>query len=207
MDITYGLILANISAHVAAAVAQQYWPIPIFPLLGFVPARTIGDYALFPGIDTVPWGVTLLSYQFIHANIFHMIFNMVFLHGFGHAVERAIGAKRFILFYLICGVLAAGTFALASGPTPTPLIGASGAVSGLLGASLALFPTAQIRLWLVITSVSMRAFWFLLGWLILQFVHIVISGGDDSTAWTAHIGGFMVGFSVVWLFVTRHPRN
>ena len=206
MDVTYGLILANILAYVVATMVQQYWPAPIFPLLGFVPARMIGDYALFSGADTLPWGVTLLSYQFVHVNIFHVAFNMVFLHGFGHAVERALGAKRFILFYLMCGVLAAGTYALASGPVPIPLIGASGAVSGLLGASLALFPTAQIRLWLVITSVSIRAFWFLLGWLILQFVHIVISGGDGDVAWTAHIGGFMVGVSAVWLF-TRSPHN
>jgi len=155
---------------------------------------------------------TLISMQFLHGSWMHLVGNMLFLWIFGNNVEDAMGRVRFIVFYLLCGILA-GVAQIVSDPSsPIPAVGASGAVSGVLGAYLILFPRA--RVWMVvwififIRQVALPAWIYLLVWIGLQ----VASGMADmqaraaghpggGVAFWAHVGGFLAGVVMVHAFV------
>lgn len=153
------------------------------------------------------WG-TLFSSMFIHADILHFIFNMVFLWVFGDNVEDRLGHVKYLLFYLAAGLVAAFTQVALDRHGEIPMIGASGAIAGVLGAYLVLYPFSRIRtliIFLFITYVSVPAVFLLGFWFFLQFVEGLGSLGPSAqsggTAYWAHIGGFL--FGVALLFVLK----
>jgi membrane associated rhomboid family serine protease len=162
-----------------------------------------------------PWA-TIFTAMFLHANLLHVGGNMLFLWIFGNNVEDAIGHGRFVLFYLASGAVAAVGQSLVTPTSSVPMIGASGAVSGVLGAYLLLFPHATI-LTLVMFGFFLRFFripaLFVLGfWIVLQLLNGYLTysaqalgrGESGGVAWFAHIGGFLGG--IVLLFLLR-PRQ
>jgi membrane associated rhomboid family serine protease len=154
--------------------------------------------------QAVPWPWTVLTSMFMHGGWLHIIGNMWFLWIFGDNVEDAMGRGRYLAFYLLCGVAAAGAQIVLSADTMAPMVGASGAIAGVLGAYLMLYPRARVRclwiLFILITTVYVPA-WLLLGlWFVSQFF---VQG--TGVAWIAHVGGFITGFVLVRLFVTRPP--
>lgn len=172
-------------------------------------ARLLGD---FPH----PWA-TIFTSMFLHANVLHIGGNMLFLWIFGNNVEDTIGHGRFVLFYLASGVVAALGQTLVTPTSPVPLIGASGAVSGVLGAYLLLFPHATI-LTLVMLGFFIKVFRIpalvVLGfWIVLQLLNGYLTysaqalgrGESGGVAWFAHIGGFLGG--IVFLFLLRRRRS
>ncbi|RPI93600.1 MAG: rhomboid family intramembrane serine protease [Spirochaetales bacterium] len=194
--VTFLLILAN-----CAAFAFQ-----VFSPEGFeaVTAR----YAFYPaslgegtgGPLTVAAGslLSLVSYMFCHGGLTHIGFNMLFLWIFGNNVEDRMTRGGYFLFYLITGVVAALAFAVQSPGADVPLVGASGAVSGVLGAYLFMFPLARIHVWMLFFTMRMRAFLFLPIWFLLQVSGLF--GGADSVAWISHIAGFVAGALLFKLF-------
>jgi membrane associated rhomboid family serine protease len=155
-------------------------------------------------------GRSLFTAMFLHGSIAHAAFNMLYLWIFGNNVEDVMGHGRFILFYLACGLIASFTQVAASPLSEVPMIGASGAVSGILGAYLVLFPSARVMtlvfLVFFIRVVPLPAVILLGFWFLLQVLDIgpLSSGG---VAVLAHIGGFVSGALLIAVFRRRRPRE
>lgn len=178
----------------------------------------IAQYALIPaeflrGVDlppTIPLPIwlTLFTSMFLHGGFMHLLGNMLYLWIFGDNVEDAMGHVKFLLFYLLCGAVAAFTqMAIAPG-SPVPQIGASGAIAGVLAAYFMLFPYARvltlIPIFFFIRLVTVPAVFLLGFWFILQVISGAGSvGAATGVAWFAHIGGFLSGGLLVFLFKRR----
>jgi membrane associated rhomboid family serine protease len=155
---------------------------------------------------------TLLSSMFLHGGFFHLIGNMLYLWIFGNNVEDSMGHFRFTIFYLLCGIIAALSHILTSPSSRIPMIGASGAISGVLGAYLFLYPHAKILTLLIfgffIRTVRIPALFVLGFWIVIQFINGTASlGGVErgGTAWFAHIGGFIAGLFLIHFFKKSEP--
>ena len=162
---------------------------------------------LFCVIDAGPQPFHLLTSMFLHGSWMHLIGNMWFLWIFGNNVEDVMGRIRFVLFYVISGLAAAGLQVAITPSSPIPMVGASGAISGVMGAYLLLFPKVRVfafvPLGFVMTSVALPAWTMLVYWMLLQTVSGVVdlgrSGGGGVAFW-AHIGGFLAGLALIKLF-------
>jgi membrane associated rhomboid family serine protease len=138
--------------------------------------------------------------MFLHVGWMHLIGNMAFLWVFGDNVEDSMGHWRFVLFYLACGMIASLTHALAQSDSISPLIGASGGVSGIIGAYLMLHPRVKVMV-LVLMRIPIRlpAYWIICFWIGLQ-VFSIVTGVEGDTAWWAHIGGLIAGAIMIPFF-------
>jgi rhomboid family protein len=179
--------------------------------LGLVPSVLFGINHLPPEVAMVPPSVTILTSMFLHGGWLHLIGNMLYLWIFGDNVEDAMGHGRFILFYLLCGVAAALAQAIPDPQSTLPMVGASGAISGVLGAYLLLYPHARvlvlIPLGFFIQTVRLPASIVLILWFALQFIsNLLASSGSGGVAFRAHIGGFVTGLLLVGLFKRRGFR-
>lgn len=195
---------------ICLCVAAFLWQQSLDPLdarqavlgLGAIPSVIFGHNNLPPSLVIVPDYATLVTSMFMHGGWMHLIGNMVFLWVLGDNVEDAMGHWRFVLFYGLCGVMAALIHAGFDPQSQTPMIGASGAISGIIGAYLVLHPTASIYT-LVFRFVVAIPAWIVLGfWLALQ-VFNVFSGAGGNVAWWAHVGGAMVGVVLIPFFKHR----
>jgi membrane associated rhomboid family serine protease len=157
-------------------------------------------------LPSIPLPLTLFSSMFLHGGFLHLIGNMLYLWIFGNNIEDALGHFRFFLFYLVCG-LGAGTTQILSDPNSTvPMIGASGAIGGILGAYLLLFPSARIVtlifIFIFIKIVRIPALIVLGFWFFIQLLSVG-GGVISNVAFFAHIGGFLAGLVLVKLFQPR----
>jgi membrane associated rhomboid family serine protease len=172
--------------------------------LGVIPAVIFGTAVLSPDISIVPTSMTLLTSMFVHANIGHILGNMLFLWVFGDNVEDAMGSARYVVFYLTCGIIAALTFSVMVPSSQAPLIGASGAISGVAAAYLLLYPSA--RIWGLVffpwLPLHIPASWFVGIWIFLQVISALFAQGGDI-GWWAHLGGIGAGCVLVALFKRR----
>ncbi len=231
------LILLNVSVFVyqsylsrehlqdplhASDMEPLAWPSSLeYHLLkgGMVPAELIQRRSLEIPIGKDRWGrivayqrdvsrpLSLLFSLFMHGSWLHLLGNMLFLWIFGNNIEDHLGRLRFLAFYLLCGVGASLVHVLFNMNSLVPVIGASGAISGVMGAYLALFPMARVRtlvfLFILATTVDVPASVFLVLWFLFQFLS---AGGNSGIAWLAHVGGFILGFLLVKLFLSgRKP--
>ena len=167
---------------------------------GMVPAVLFDERVLAPELDLLPAELTLVSSMFLHGGWMHLIGNMLFLWVFGDNIEDSMGHVRYLVFYLVCGLFGGLTHAFAEAASISPLIGASGAVSGVLGAYLMLHPRVKVLI-LVLYRVPLRlpAFLIIAAWLGLQIFN-VIGESTSNTAWWAHIGGFAAGVMLIPFF-------
>jgi membrane associated rhomboid family serine protease len=191
--------------------------------LGLIPGELTG--AVTPG-TTLPFGegfqcVTtpgrhaahLVTSMFLHGSWLHLLGNMWFLWLFGHNVEDAMSRPRFVAFYLSCGLVAAIAQVAAAPGSGVPIVGASGAISGVMGAYLILYPRvrvyALVPLGFFVTSIALPAWTMLLYWAGLQLLSGLASGGDSAgagVAFWAHVGGFVAGVILVKPFARpEHP--
>lgn len=161
-------------------------------------------------VDPSPQYWTVLTSMFMHGGWMHLIGNMVFFWVFGNNIEDAMGHVRFALFYVMCGVAAAATQVLVTPGSTVPMVGASGAISGILGAYLLLYPRVRVHavvfLGFYVTSIAIPAFVMLGYWIVLQLLSSLSSLGarqTGGTAFFAHIGGFVAGLVLIRLFARR----
>jgi len=163
----------------------------------------------------VPAPLTLVTHMFVHGGFLHIIGNMWFLFIFGDNVEDALGHGRFVLFYLACGLAAALGEILLGGHPEVPMVGASGAIAGVMGAYVWLFPTARIvtlvPIFVFFTFIQIPAIFYLGIWLAMQIFNgsgSLAAGGQDGggTAWWAHIGGFVAGVGLLWTLFRPRGR-
>lgn len=162
---------------------------------GAVPAL-LTDYKVLPAsLDIIPEPATLITYMFLHAGWMHFIGNMAFIWVFADNVEDAFGHIGFLIFFVVCGVVAALAHTLAGPQSQSPLIGASGAVSGVMAAYLVLFPKARVWVLLFLKlPIPIPAYLALVGWFGFQLFNSMLpQTGETIVAWWAHIGGFIIG--------------
>ncbi|MBD3316622.1 MAG: rhomboid family intramembrane serine protease [Chitinivibrionales bacterium] len=218
--VTYGLIGLNVAAWIfiqgfgsRAALIGSICDLGLTPgeLLGTIPPGT--ETRLGPGVSCAiqagsQW-YTLLSSMFLHGGWFHLISNMWFLFVFGNNVEDGMGKIRFIIFYLICGLAAAAAQILANPDSAVPMVGASGAIGGVMGAYAIMYPRTPVHLLVIlgffITRVSVPAIVMLGYWFLLQVLGAIPSLSSDGAgvAFWAHVGGFLAGIALVFLFRNR----
>jgi len=173
---------------------------------GAIPSVVFGQAALPAEVGKFPAALSLLTSMFLHGGWLHLIGNMLYLWIFGNYIEDVMGHKRFIAFYVLCGILAALSHALTDPSSSVPMVGASGAISGVLGAYLLLFPRSRVLVIIPLGFFSRMMYvpaGFVLG---LWFVMQVLSGGmsfgraGGGVAFFAHIGGFVAGMALIGLF-------
>ena len=179
--------------------------------LGAVPAVLLTDARLPADLQWIPRFASPFTSMFLHGGWMHLLGNMLFLWIYGDNVEDAMGHARFLAFYLLCGVAAIFVQALANPDSPYPIIGASGAISGVLGAYLLLFPRARVLTLVLLpfffTTLRMPVMLLLLLWFAVQLISdLAVSDGGASVAFRAHIGGFLTGMLLVPVFKRRGVR-
>jgi membrane associated rhomboid family serine protease len=169
---------------------------------GLIPAKFLAD-------PSQEW-VSIFSSMFLHGSWFHIISNMWVLLIFGDNIEARMGGFRYLIFYLLSGIAAGLLQSYVLPSSAVPMIGASGAVAGVLGAYLILFPSSRVAslvpILFIFTLVEIPAFVFLLFWFFSQLysgLFPVEGGGASGIAWWAHIGGFLFGVVMVSFFATR----
>lgn len=174
---------------------------------GLVPAELTGLLHTAPAYDPIPEPLTLITYQFLHAGWGHLLPNMLFLWIFADNIEDAYGHAAFAFLYLVSGVAAALAHVLLSPASGVPLIGASGAVSGILGAYMVLYPRARVWVFMFVPfPLRIGAVWVLGVWFALQFASFWADQGDaadTAVAWGAHIGGFLTGAVITYAIRRR----
>jgi membrane associated rhomboid family serine protease len=200
--ITFCLILLNVVVFVFQLTLGDKAESLFVQAFALIPARLFAYHGAPGG---VPAAVTLFTSMFIHGGLLHIAGNMLYLWIFGNNVEDATGRIRFIVFYLLCGVLAAYGHAYMNRSSVTPMIGASGAISGVLGAYLLLFPRARVVTLVFfgfyVRTIEVPAMVVLGFWFLLQFLSALVSGGAaGGVAWYAHVGGFIAGVLLIGLF-------
>ena len=191
--------------------------------LGLIPGDLLGTVDLaqvppeFPcSLDGESSWLTLLSSMFMHGSWMHIIGNMWFMWIFGGNVEDSMGHTRFALFYVLCGLAAAAVQILANTASPIPMVGASGAIGGVMGAYIVLYPRVHVHLLVIlgfyITTFAIPAFAMLGYWILVQFLSGLtsIGAGGGGVAFWAHVGGFAAGAALVMAFknealLERHP--
>jgi len=153
--------------------------------------------------------MTFITSIFLHGGWLHLLGNMLYLYIFGDNVEDRLGHFRYLLFYLLCGVFASIVQVLSAPYARVPMVGASGAIAGVMGAYFCLFPYARVVtlvfIFFFIEFIEIPAFFFLLFWFILQFLNGTLSfssqsGAAGGVAWWAHIGGFVAGILLLLVF-------
>jgi membrane associated rhomboid family serine protease len=195
--ITWALIIACVGLYLweRSLGSEMDAALAVF---GFTPASLLPGFTPKQGLGQVPAGVTILTSMFLHGSILHVAGNMLYLWIFGNNVEDAMGHVRFLLFYLICGVAAALTLAFMDPASRLPMVGASGAISGVLAAYVLLFPRARVTvivpLGIIFFPFRITAVWVVGFWFVLQLFSAAATHADQpGIAWWAHVGGFIAG--------------
>jgi membrane associated rhomboid family serine protease len=215
--VTYVLVGINVLVWLLVQGAGSALPL----------ARSVCDLGLIPGeltgmlrpgtgfrmgeglvclIDPGRQASHLLTSMFLHGSWMHLIGNMWFLWIFGNNVEDSMGARRYLVFYLVCGLVAAFAQVVTNAASPVPMVGASGAISGVMGGYLILYPRvrvfALVPLGFLLTSVALPAWLMLVYWLGIQLVSGLFAAGGEGggVAFWAHVGGFVAGVVLVRLF-------
>jgi len=205
--VTVALIVLNVAIYV---IFQPGWVSPLDDenpaAFAVIPAKLMasgpGDGTMFASGAFMPERFTLISYMFLHGSWIHLIGNMLFLWVFGDNIEDAMGHVRFLMFYLMCGIFAAVLHAWMLPNSDMPLIGASGAVAGVISAYLILHPKVKVwvlALWRI--PIKITAAWALGIWILAQFGNLLFEG-EEAVAWWAHVGGLVAG-GVLILFMRR----
>lgn len=197
------LIVGCVLAYLVQASGSEEGFLQIVYGLGVIPAVLTGEAELAPHLVVADPLFTLLSYQFLHGGFMHLAGNMLYLWVFGDNVEDSMGHVRFLLFYLICGIAAALAQVAFDPANVTPLIGASGSISGVLGAYLILHPQARVLVPIGFIPLYLPAWLLLIFWFGFQFLAAFGAPAADNVGWWAHIGGFIAGLVLVFVFRRR----
>jgi membrane associated rhomboid family serine protease len=212
--VTVGIIVACVLAYAVQHLLLSGYAEQIAYSMGVIPAVLSGQEPMPAEIALLPPPATIFTSMFLHAGFLHLAGNMWFLWIFGNNIEDAMGHVRFVIFYLLCGVAAVFAQVLPNPGSIIPMVGASGAISGVLGAYMLLYPRARVLLglpvgFLIIQLGRWPALWVLAAWFVLQLVMGSISATDipgrteGRIAFGAHVGGFLAGVLLVTLFKRR----
>ena len=194
--VTFALIALNVAIFLVQDSASDKTSTLLLVNFALFPVAVSGE-AVTGGF--MPPSLTLLTYMFLHGGWMHLIFNMLFLWVFGDNIEDALGRGRFLVFYLVCGMPGGAAHALASPGSNVPLVGASGAIAGIVAAYLMLRPCARITVLIFgFVPIKLASYWVLGFWVLTQVWH-VFSLEKSDTAWWAHVGGLAAGALLIMI--------
>jgi membrane associated rhomboid family serine protease len=170
----------------------------------------VHQFAVTPGVlpaqlveqGLIPTALAFVTYSFLHAGWLHIAGNMLFLWVFGANVEDAVGHAGFVVFYLVCALAGSAAYALTAPTSMAPLVGASGAIAGVVAAYLMLRPCARIKVFAFVIPVALAAYWVIGSWIVVQAID-VLAHVDDGIAWWTHLGGLLAGGLLI--LVMRRP--
>jgi membrane associated rhomboid family serine protease len=208
--VTVALIAVNVIVFLYEFSLGERAGAAFVAVFGAVPAEFTGAAA--HAAPELPPGVTVVTSMFLHGGLLHLLGNMLFLWIFGNNVEDATGHLRFLVFYLTCGAAAAAAHIATHPESTVPMVGASGAISGVLGAYFLLYPNARIVTLLILgffaQTVRIPAFFFLGIWFLGQLLYGAASVGEHGAgvAFMAHVGGFVAGLVLLVPFKRRGVR-
>lgn len=201
--VTISLIVVNVLVWIYTSVSSQDVAQATAIGLGYIPALVF-DHAELPAeLFIVPENLTYITYAFLHGDFMHLFGNMIFLWVFGDNVEDALGHVKFLFFYLASAAAGAWLHGIVDVNSEVPLIGASGAVAGIVAAYLLLHP--RVKVWvLVLMRLPLRipAWIPIVLWIAFQFL-MFAAGGEDEVSWAAHVGGIVAGTIMVLLLRRR----
>ena len=208
-SVTIGIIVLNIVVFILQVLSSGDGQRIVFAY-GAIPHNIVSLESTQP----IHPFLTIFTSMFMHGGLFHIFGNMLYLWIFGNNIEDRIGHFRFIIFYFFCGIIAAFSHTLAAADSNVPMIGASGAVSGVLGAYLLLFPYARVHtvifLGFFVQTVQIPALIVIGFWAIIQIVNGLITQGllnQGGVAWFAHVGGFIAGLVTIKLWLPRRSNT
>ncbi|HTY64989.1 MAG TPA: rhomboid family intramembrane serine protease [Acidobacteriota bacterium] len=211
--VTWALILVNVAVFVyQLSLTPRDAQLFAFQF-GAIPAVVLGTKGLPAQYVVIPPLISVFTSMFLHGGFLHLVGNMWFLWIFGNNIEDAMGHVRFLVFYLVCGILASASHIASDPASGIPSIGASGAIAGVMGAYIMLYPRA--RVWtLIFLGFFVRMIYLPAGvilgfWILLQFINGSMTAGNPNmggVAFWAHIGGFIAGVLLVGLFKKRGVR-
>ena len=211
--VTYFLIAFNVLIFLFESMLQFQSPHALAQLVtqfGVVPRNEVALLTGTPTFDPVAALLPMFTSMFLHGSWLHVLGNMWMLWIFGDNIEDYLGHFLYLVFYLLCGLAAAFTHILFNITSRAPTIGASGAIAGVMGAYLVLYPHARVLVWIIIPLYVPA--WLMLGWWgITQFVNgaamtVAVAGQQGGIAFWAHVGGFVVGILLIKLLPQRKQR-
>ena len=204
--VTYFLIGICILVFLAQLGSQSYKTGQLFYSYGLIPSVLMGHDQLPMDLYVVPAYLTIFSSMFMHGGFMHIIGNLLYMWIFADNIEDDLGPSRFVIFYLLCGVGAAMAQVLIDTNSQVPMVGASGAIGGVLGGYLINHPKAKVLVLIPFgffsQLIKIKALYVLGFWFILQFIS---SGG--GVAYAAHIGGFVSGMILILFFNKKSKRT
>ena len=205
--VNYGLIAACALAFLWRLSLGEEGGQAAVMIFGLIPGRLFGTVMLESNPSGVPAVLTIFTSMFLHGGWMHILGNMLYLWIFGDNVEASLGHKRYLIFYLLCGVAAALGQSIAAPSSDVPMIGASGAIAGVLGAYLLLHPRSNVKVFvflIFITTINVPAFIVLGFWFVGQLISSAAANpAAPGVAFMAHIGGFVFGAVMVFFFRQR----
>lgn len=220
--ITVLLMVINVLAFIQDRLTGHYEPMLVETARGMVQVRHFvggltAEFALVPArlaAEPASSWFQVFTSMFLHGNWLHIGSNMLFLWIFGNNIEDVLGKARFVVFYLCCGIAAAAAQFISAPQSTIPMIGASGAVAGVMGAYLVLYPHARILTLLPIffffTFIEVPAYLMIGYWVLLQFISanwLDAGSAQGGIAYFAHIGGFLAGLILLFLFGGKGLRD
>ena len=200
--VTFAIIAINVVVFLVTSLQSVDTAEATVLGLGYIPSTVFNVIERPDELVIVPDNLTYITYAFLHGDIFHLGGNMLFLWVFGDNVEDALGHVRYLVFYLLCAVAGAFMHGIVEPGSTAPLIGASGAIAGIVAAYLMLHP--RVKIWiLAFGRIPLRipAYITLTLWILFQFA-MMLAGGEDQVSWAAHVGGIVAG-AVLVLFMRR----
>ena len=204
--VNYGLIIACAAAFLWQLSLGEAGNAAV-AAFGLTPGHLFGSVTPNAGLPAVPATLTIFTSMFLHGGWMHFLGNMLYLWIFGDNIEASLGHKRYLAFYLVCGIAAALAQSISAPNSDVPMIGASGAIAGVLGAYLVLHPRSNIKVFvflIIITTINVPAFIVLGLWFGGQLLSSAAADpGAPGVAFLAHIGGFVAGAVLVFFFKQR----
>jgi membrane associated rhomboid family serine protease len=186
------LIAVNVAVFFSQALSPQGLEFHVVRM-GAIPYE-LTHFTTLRGLPRLAPPLTLLTSMFVHGGLFHLLGNMLYLWIFGNNIEDYLGKVRFVLFYLLAGLGASATHVIFHPNSQLPMVGASGAIAGILGAYLVLYPRARVLTLVLFWIVPVPATLLLILWFLGQVMNVGLGGG---VAWFAHIGGFLIGVLLI----------
>ena len=211
--VTYWLIGICVFVFIIELSSISYRTGAFFYSFGLIPSVLIGHTQLSQDLYVIPAFLTIFSSMFVHGGFMHLIGNMLYMWIFADNIEDNLGPKRFITFYLLCGICAAMTQVIMDTHSQIPMVGASGAIGGVLGAYLINHPHAKVLVLIPLGFFSqilrIKAIYVLGFWFILQFINSALTNtqGGGGVAYAAHIGGFLSGVILILFFNKKGKKK
>lgn len=192
------LILANIGVFIYQQFSLVGLHHDLSVIYGAIPFE-LAHFVDLPPRSPHPLYLAIFTYMFLHGGYLHIIGNMLYFYAFAANVEGIVGHFKFLIFYILCGVIALIVYVIPNFNSQVPMVGASGAIAGIMGAHLRALPGKRIRCLLLIFPVTLRAFWVLIPWILIQIYNVMMQG-QSNIAFIAHVGGFIFGMFAVGTF-------